>query len=329
MMSQKITSMLRPAKILFLGDFMLDVYTIGHVNRLSPEAPVPLLSVEEESCRPGGGGNAILNLLSLKMEVKAIGRVGDDQAGHTFLEKMRESGISHEGIFVEKNFKTPVKKRMIADNQQLLRVDYEIVKALQEETENRVKEYIKSAIADVSIVAISDYGKGFFTPSLLRYVIDLAKKIKKPLIVDPKGRDFSKYQGATLIKPNFLEAVAASGLSPDYGINEIARKILDHVSIETLMVTRGREGISLFWKSGDEAHFPVKIHKVFDVTGAGDTVLSVITVIMANQVDLKEGAFLANVAASIAIEYLGCAPVTIEQIVKRCESQKWEIEGAI
>lgn len=310
-----LSEIFKTQKVLLLGDFMLDVYTFGKAVRLSPEAPVPLLTVEKETYLPGGGGNAVLNLLTLGMDVIAVGRVGDDMAGRRFLEMISEPRVDTAGIIFEERFQTPLKKRMIADQQQLLRVDYEKVEPLSLETEKKVKDYLEGAIKKVSVVAISDYGKGFFTPSLLQYTIALAQSHFLPVIIDPKGTDFSKYKGATLIKPNLNEAYLACGLSHDVPLKEVASKLLSFSDI--LMITRAKEGLSLFWKNGEECHFPAEIKQVRDVTGAGDTVLAVITALMGNGADLKKNAYLANIAAGIAIERLGCARVSKDEILER------------
>lgn len=321
MNSSDIFNLLKSKRVLLMGDLMLDGYTFGHAQRLSPEAPVPLISVEKESFLPGGGGNAVLNLLSLGMEVITVGRVGDDASGRHFLDILSEPNVDISGIIIDEEFKTPFKKRIIADNQQLLRVDYEQPSALSESCEKKIKEYLLKVIDSVSIVAISDYGKGFFTHSLLQFTIKLAKQAGVPIIVDPKGIDFSKYKGATLIKPNFGEAVAASGLFLEKELKKVATKIFEITECDILMVTRAKEGISIYWQKGEEEHFPATVHEVRDVTGAGDTVLAVITATLANGTDLKKGAILANVAAGIVIERVGCARVTREEIIDRMQYQ--------
>lgn len=304
-------------KILVLGDFMLDAYTMGRAHRLSPEAPVPLLTVEKETYLPGGGGNAILNLLSLGMDVMAVGRVGDDMWGRRFLEMISEPKVDTLGIFIDESFQTPLKKRLIADQQQLLRVDYEKVEFLSEEKEKKVMNYVASVIKQASVVAISDYAKGFFTPSLLQNVITLAREHAIPIVIDPKGSDFTKYKGATLIKPNFNEAVTASGLSKATPLREIACKLLEKTHAEVLLITRAKEGLSLFMQNGEECYFPAQVKQVTDVTGAGDTVMAVVTALVGNRADLKAHAHFANIAAGIALEKLGCARVSIEEILQK------------
>lgn len=295
---------------------MLDVYTIGDVQRISPEAPVPVLRVTEESRRPGGAGNAILNLVSLGMEVVALGRVGNDGGGSQFVEALAEEGVDVSSIVRDPGFRTPLKNRMIAAGQQLVRIDYEKTTQMETRLEQEVCAMLPSLLKDVDIVAISDYAKGFLTLPLLSELIELARAYKIPVIVDPKGRDFLRYRGATLIKPNLSEAVAAAGLGVEATLDEIARQILDEVAIETLMITRSKEGISIF-DGNARQDFPARVHEIKDVTGAGDTVLAVVTAALANRMSLADAAELANLAAGIAIERIGCARISLADLSAR------------
>jgi rfaE bifunctional protein kinase chain/domain len=308
---------IKPKKVLVVGDLMLDVYTMGSVERISPEAPVPVLKVAHESKRPGGAGNAILNLVSLGMEVVAVGRVGDDAPGRIFLEEMAKEAVDTRGIICDPSFQTPLKNRMIASGQQIVRIDYEHPTALHPEHEQQIAEMLPRLLQGVEIVAISDYAKGLLTQSLLSKVIRCAKEKKIPVIVDPKGFDFTRYHGATVLKPNLAEAIAAAGLGREATLEEIASRILRDTNVETLMVTRSREGISVFSQQKRREDFPAKVHEVKDVTGAGDTVLAVVTAALANRLSLAESAELANVAAGIAIERIGCARISLADLAAR------------
>lgn len=296
---------------------MLDVYTLGSVKRISPEAPVPVLCVEEESRRPGGAGNAILNLASLGMQIKAVGRVGPDDAGRYFVDALNQEGIDVRGILFDPHYRTPLKSRMIADNQQLLRVDYEKVAPIEASFENTLSTLLPNLLEDVNVIAISDYGKGLLTRSFLSHVIALGKQLSIPIIVDPKGMDFSKYKGATVLKPNLSEAMTAAGLGPDASLDDVGFKLLTEIDVQSLMVTRSKEGISLFNHKEKRRDFPAHVHEVKDVTGAGDTVLAVITAALANTIDLGVAAHLANVAAGIAIERIGCARISLAELAGR------------
>lgn len=310
-------SVFKQKRALVIGDFMVDIYTRGEAGRISPEAPVLILQVTDETQAPGGAGNAILNMISLGMTVKAIGRIGSDIEGKELIEMFQKEGVETSGIVTDTSFRTPVKRRLIADNQQLLRVDHEKTQALSYQLEEHIEAHILKSLDGVDVVAISDYGKGFLTPRLLTSTIKNARLRGIPIIVDPKGRDFSRYRGATLIKPNLQEAIVASGLDKSASLSQIAEKLLQETEIEMLMVTRSKEGISIFYREGHQLDFPAKIREVRDVTGAGDTVFAIIAQTLANDIDLNLGALFANVAAGIAIERFGCARVTLSELKER------------
>lgn len=304
-------------KVLVIGDFMLDTYTTGKVKRISPEAPVSILHVLKEESLPGGAGNVALNLASLGAKVYAVGRVGCDIAGDELRDSLEKEGVDIEGVVYQKGFKTPVKNRLIADAQQVLRVDFETITPLPDDVEERVLEQLPELLDKVQIVAISDYGKGLLSRSLLTAIISLAKERKLPVIVDPKGDDFTKYSGATVIKPNLTEAYAASKLSPTATLDQVATALLKNSQSEMVLITRSEAGMSLYHQSGTSLDFPVRSKEVKDVTGAGDTVLAMISVALANMLDIKYAAQLANIAAGMAIEKLGCARINLSDMSER------------
>lgn len=304
-------------KVLVIGDFMLDTYTTGKVRRISPEAPVSVLNVQKEESRPGGAGNVVLNLISFGAEITAVGRVGYDFAGEELRSFLEKEGANIEGLLFQKGFKTPVKNRLIADSQQVLRVDFESISPMPETLEQSIVEKLPHLLSDCQTVAISDYGKGFLTRSLLTTVIEMARQRKIPIIVDPKGDEFTKYQGATILKPNLSEAYAAARLPPEAPLDEVAKTILKKCSVDELLITRSESGITLFHKSGERFDFPVRSKEVKDVTGAGDTVLATISIALANGLDVKYAAQLANIAAGMAIERLGCARINLSELAQR------------
>ncbi len=310
-------SQLRRAKVLVLGDFMLDTYTTGRVERVSPEAPVPILHVQQTEDLPGGAGNVVLNLQTLGADVIAVGRVGDDKEGLRLRQLLEEEGTDVTGIFTQKGVSTPLKNRLIAGGQQLIRVDQECISPLSSDVEEKVVAFIEAHKGAFEVIAISDYAKGFLSDTLLRQVIGLAKEWGVPTIVDPKGNDFTKYRGATLVKPNYKEAVAASKLSPDAPLDAIGKALLEEADSEMIMITRSEEGISLFERDAKRFDFPVKSREVKDVTGAGDTVLAMTTMTLASGLSLSEGLELSNIAAGIAIERLGCVPVSLSELAER------------
>jgi rfaE bifunctional protein kinase chain/domain len=312
-----IISHLKPRKILVVGDLMLDTYTIGKARRISPEAPVAVVQVQSEENRPGGAGNVVLNLRSLGAEVSLIGRVGNDAASEVLRQALAQENIDMRGLFVQQGFSTPMKNRVIADNQQIVRVDYEQVVPLPEMLEQQIIEALPGLMDGVAAIAISDYGKGFLSKTLLSGIIEHARGKNIPIITDPKGTDFSKYQGTTIIKPNLSEAYAAAGLPADANLDLAAQKILQLANAQTLMVTRSEAGISIFQRNGERRDFPVRAREIKDVTGAGDTVLAMLSYATANGLTIAEAAQLSNAAAGIAIEHMGCARVRMSELVRR------------
>lgn len=312
-----ILSRLNPTKVMVIGDLLVDTYTIGKARRISPEAPVAVVTVQHEESRPGGSGNVVLNLLSLGSQVVVIGRIGKDWAGDYLCEAFRQEGVDTTSIFVQENYRTPVKNRIIAENQQIVRVDHEQTNPLPENLEQAIIESIPLLMKDIKVVAISDYGKGFLTSTLLNAIISHAREKGILVISDPKGHDFAKYSGSTLIKPNLSEAYAAANLPPQTSIDLVAKKILQLAQSDFLMITRSEAGISLFNAAGERSDFPVEPRQVKDVTGAGDTVLAMLTYALANQLTYTEAVQLCNVAAGIAIERLGCARVNLSDLAHR------------
>lgn len=307
----------RPFTALVLGDFMLDTYTTGRVKRISPEAPVPVMEVLKQESRPGGAGNVVLNLAAVGGVVFAVGRIGADAEGEELKQRLLEKGCQVEALLTESNYKTPVKNRLIADSQQLLRVDFETITPLKTDLEEAIIERLQTLIPQVQVVALSDYGKGFLTPRLIRAAIEMAKLKKIPVIVDPKGIDFAKYKGASVLKPNLSEAYAAAKMPSSTPLDQVARQLLQISSAELLLITRSEAGISLFDSSGQRTDFPVRSKEVKDVTGAGDTVLSMICLGLANGLDIHLAAQLANIAAGLAIERLGCVQITLSELASR------------
>lgn len=310
-------SRLNPAKILVVGDMLLDTYTIGKARRISPEAPVAIVNVQHEEHRPGGAGNVILNLISLGAEVVALGRVGKDWAGQTLCEALTQEGIDTRMIVPQEAYRTPVKNRIIAANQQIVRIDHEQIMTLNEQLEQQIIDYLPFLLQGVKVVALSDYGKGFLTPTLIQAIIQQAMKENIPVITDPKGQDFARYKGSTIIKPNLGEAYAAANLPPHAPLDLVAARVLQQSESQLLMVTRSEAGISLFEEGGARYDFPVHAKEVKDVTGAGDTVLAMLAYAVANQLSYQEAAQLCNVAAGIAIEHVGCARVTLSDLAHR------------
>lgn len=311
---KQITSISKKS-ILLIGDLMLDTYTIGRVKRISPEAPVSILQVEKEEEKPGGAGNVAINLKALGMEPILVGRIGNDLASIKLKSVLEKEGIDSSYLVYEENYKLPLKNRVIAGNQQMMRIDYEEI--LETKKLEDFLSHIDTLLEKVALVAISDYAKGLLTHELLSEIITRAQAKAIPVIIDPKGSDFSKYKGATIIKPNMHEALQASGLKEGASLNEIAQKILQETEARFLLITRSEEGVSLFSNDTEQQDFPVNVKEVKDVTGAGDTVLAMLATSIANALPLETASVLANLSAGIAIEQLGCAKVSFGALVQR------------
>jgi len=320
-------SRLQKINSLVIGDFMLDRYTYGNINRISPEAPVSILKVKKEKMQPGGAGNVVLNLLSLGSRVKTIGRIGDDLEGDILLNLLKEQNAETTHLFVQKDYKTPVKNRFIAESQQILRVDFEKVQKLSQEIENQIIEKLPEMLLSIQVIAMSDYAKGFLSDKLIRFVIDLAREKHIPIIVDPKGSDFDKYKYANILKPNLKEAYIAANLNTRESLDDAAESILKQTKVDNLLITRSNDGISIFSKNIQRRDFPARSKEVKDVTGAGDTVLAMLCIAIANGLDLEHASQLSNIAASIAIEHIGCAQITLSQFARRL--LEYDVENKI
>ena len=308
----KAFSSFKPFKALVLGDFLLDTYTMGRVKRISPEAPVPVIEVSSQNARPGGAGNVVLNLMTLGAEVIAVGRVGDDDHGKELKKRLKPANTN--SLLIESRYKTPVKNRVIADSQQLIRVDFETVTPTTIELEEKVIVELEQIIPKVQVLAISDYGKGFLTDRIIQFALECARRKKIPAIVDPKGIEFEKYQGSSVLKPNLSEAYAAAKCPPTASLDEVADKLL--ALTDCLLITRSEAGISLF-KENQRSDFPVRSKEVKDVTGPGDTVLAMICLGLANGLDIYNSAQLSNIAAGLSIERLGCVQVNLSELAER------------
>ncbi len=307
---------LEERKVLVAGDFMVDRYTFGKSKRISPEAPVPVILVDYEEERAGGAGNVVLNLVSLGMKVTALGRVGDDAAGQVVKSSLAKENVETSAIFCQNGFQTPQKARIIASNQQIVRIDYETITPLDQILEAEIVDAIDAVVQFQDIIAISDYAKGFLTDTILQAIIKAARKYNIPVIVDPKGTEFTKYNQVTVLKPNLSEAYAASNL-PGRPLTEVAAAIFKKVSVDVLMITRSEAGISLYYPDGSYEDHPVQVKQLRDVTGAGDTVLAVLCCALANGLSLSEATTLSNIAATVAVERVGCARVTLSEIARR------------
>jgi len=296
---------------------MLDSYTTGKVKRISPEAPIPVMEVLHQNSRPGGAGNVALNLKALGAEVCVLGRIGRDNAGEELKKNLTGASIISDLLLVESDYPTPVKNRLIAEGQQLLRMDLETIQPISPGYEKNIIQQLPKFLNDIDVIALSDYGKGFLTPKLIAAILAFAKEKKIATVVDPKGVDFSKYRGATVLKPNLSEAYAAAHLLSTAPLNSVAKRIFQKCQSELLLITRSEAGMSLFTRSLSRQDFSVQSREVKDVTGAGDTVLAVISLCLANKLNIETAVYLANIAAGISIERIGCTQVSLTELLQR------------
>lgn len=305
-------------RILVIGDLILDKYIWGKVNRISPEAPIQVLDVEREEIRLGGAANVAHNLVTLGARVTCIGTVGKDETGKKLRSQMRRAGINTRGIIIDTHKPTPVKTRMIAHNQQVLRVDQEDLKPVTAPLESQIINRLKKHLKNSRVILVSDYGKGTLTPRILKTLFAQAKRNRISIIVDPKGRDYRKYRGASGIIPNRHEAELVTGIDIKDARRrrEAARRLLKGVSLKFIIITLGKEGIYLLDRMGKETYSPARARSVYDVTGAGDTTLAALGMGLASGLDYKSALDLANLAAGVVVSKLGTATVSRNEIIE-------------
>ncbi len=303
-------------KILIVGDVMLDTYIWGDVRRISPEAPVPIVEARSRTHAPGGAANVASNVAALGGSANLSGVVGADEAADNFRAVLTENGVSAEGLQADSGRPTTSKMRIIAHSQQIARVDQESKLPLSEELERDIMAWFELHLPEAGACILSDYDKGVVSNSLAQKIICKAREWEKPVIVDPKGSDFSKYRGASVITPNLAEAERAARheIHTDTDILEVSASLLNSTGIERLLLTRGAQGMSLFSNTEEPFHLPTVAKNVYDVTGAGDTVVSTLALALAAGADIQTAAKLANLCAGIVVGKLGTARVFLEEL---------------
>lgn len=303
--------------ILVIGDLMLDHYIFGSATRLSPEAPVPIVNANKESKIIGGAANVASNLIDLGAEVYLAGVIGDDAFGEEVKQLLEAKNINTSLIVKDQSRRTTVKTRIIAGNHQIVRIDKEDVHDISAVLEETFFNFLAPYIEKVNMVILSDYNKGLLTHTLSLKIIGLCKRLNKQIIVDPKGLDYSKYHGAFIIKPNRKELAEASKtekINNDEALIKAANVILKATEAEYLIVTLSEAGIAIITKE-DCKIIPVVATEVYDVTGAGDTVIATLAYCLSIGFNTEEAATVANYAASIVIKHIGSATTTIDEII--------------
>lgn len=307
----------RGRRVLVVGDLMLDQYIRGTVTRISPEAPVPVVRVSGESHIPGGAGNVVSNLADLGAVVSVVGVVGEDEAGRRLLEQFRGRGAGVDGVCVDAERQTTQKCRVVAERQQAIRYDRETAGPLSHATETRLLASLAEELSRAEAVILSDYGKGVIGPRLLARAIPAARRRGIPVTVDPKPEHFRRYRGVTCVTPNTNEAWACMRREPKPGaeaLDGLGRDILKTLRSRSVLITRGADGMSLFEAHGKVIHIPTVAREVFDVSGAGDTVISTLTLALAAGAPLPRAAVLANQAAGIVVAKLGTATTDPDEL---------------
>ena len=313
----KLLNKFHGARVLVLGDVMLDRFVYGVVERISPEAPIPVVSVERTLDMPGGAANVARNVSALGAQCTLVGVVGEDSAADQLRSQLAPSPGIQVHLIYDPARPTSLKTRYVADGQQVMRADWERKDALSSEVADQLLAQVAVAIDEADIVVLSDYAKGVLSDLVVREAIRIAQQAAKPVIVDPKSKNLSKYTGATLLTPNRLELQGACGIEclSDVQVTQGAELVLQQGICGALVVTRGKEGMSVIGSDGRVAHLPTEARQVYDVSGAGDTVIATLALGMASGGGIVESAALANIAAGIVVGKRGTATVTPGEIM--------------
>ncbi len=307
---------LKGKRIAIVGDMMLDIYFWGDVKRISPEAPVPVLEVENELYRFGGAANCALNITTLSGIAEPVGVIGYDSYGTVFNSLLNEQKINRNGIIEDDSRPTTTKTRVIADSQHIVRIDKENKEVLNKNIQNKIFEYVSSIIKKLDGIILQDYNKGVLSSSLIKQLIKLANKNGVIITVDPKFNNFFEYKNVTVFKPNRKEAEDVLGvkIKTDKDISFAGNELLKKLNAKNVLLTLGEGGIAVFEKNKPEMRMPTKARKVADVSGAGDTVISTLTIALAAGADIYEASYLANYAGGLVCEEVGIVPIEIDKL---------------
>jgi len=319
---EKILALMPSVRVAVVGDIMLDRYLWGRATRISPEAPVPVVALERVSDRPGGAGNVAANIAGLGAEAKLVGLVGNDDEGRSLKKALEAHGISDKYLVEAGERSTTTKTRVMVHHQQIARVDNENTAPADAETESAVIERLNEVIPESDCVVISDYAKGCITQNIVAAVTEIARKHARPVIVDPKSRQLTRYNGATILTPNLAEALTAAGIvGGEEHADEAAKILLSNVDVESILITLGEHGMKLFRRGQAPVHFPSTARQVFDVTGAGDTVVALLAAALGARADINAAIELANIGAGIAVEKVGTTVIKTEELRVAIEGQ--------
>ncbi|MGL5000492.1 MAG: D-glycero-beta-D-manno-heptose-7-phosphate kinase [Cetobacterium sp.] len=312
---EEILNSFENLKVAVVGDMMLDDYLIGSVERISPEAPVPVVSIKKERFVLGGAANVVNNLSTLGAQAVCFGVIGEDFDGDRLIKELEKKGIETSGVVKSEERPTIVKRRIISGNQQLLRLDWEDPRPISSALEDNLLKHIENKIDGLDAIILSDYDKGLLTPRVVKKIISLCKEKNIIVTVDPKPKNALNYIGATSMTPNRKEAIECLGKTSFDDIVEIGKELKEKLKLNSLLLTRSEEGMSLF-EGENLINIPTYAKEVYDVTGAGDTVISVFTLACAAGVTSYEAAKIANTAAGVVVGKMGTSTVTKEEILE-------------
>lgn len=317
----KISSIVKKfpkVRVLVVGDVMLDRYYWGSVERISPEAPVPVVKLQKHSLVVGGAANVAANIAGLGAETILVGIIGNDEESKFFNPLLKQLNISAENLIKVKDRPTTIKTRVVAHNQHVVRIDQETNEYLDEKQSEKVWRQIEKLFDKTDVLIISDYAKGLLTNNLLSRLITKGVELNKKVLVDPKGKQYEKYSGAFLLTPNRFEAANACNLSIDDEnvIDKAGKMLLKNSDIESVLITQGEHGMTLFRNNHKPFHLDASARKVYDVTGAGDTVIAALGVTLGSGENLETAAEIANVSAGIVVEEVGTTTITVTKLKK-------------
>ena len=325
----KTISKFKDVKVLIIGDLILDEFVWGDTSRISPEAPVPVVLVERESLMPGGAANVASNICALGAKAYLVGAIGRDDDGRRLEKLLKEKGVDLEGVISDPQRPTTLKTRVVARHQQVVRIDREKISHLSEAINKEIVDYVKEKIEEVDGVIIEDYGKGVITPRLLKEIVPLAKRHNKIITVDPKEEHISYYKGVTAITPNRKEAEAMGGIKAkdDESLNRLGRALLRRLKLKSAVITLGEQGMRVFERGGKITHIPTVAQEVFDVSGAGDTVIATFTVSLGAGAAMIEAAHISNFAGGIVVGKVGVATTSQAELKSRIRDHHWQAKS--
>lgn len=316
---KEVVSSFGRVRVLVVGDLILDEFIWGQVSRISPEAPIPVVWVKSESFVPGGACNVANNIRSLGGKADVIGVVGNEGRGRMLLDLLQQKGVGVSGILKDPTRPTTLKTRVVAHHQQVVRIDREEISPLSKDIQRRMIADVRKRLSRFDAVCVEDYGKGVITPELVHEIVRLARRQGKIITVDPKESHLSYYRGVSCITPNHHEAstLANIPIKDDASLNRAGQKLLRALACENVLITRGENGMCLFQKGLKPVKIPTLAQDVFDVSGAGDTVIGTYTLALGSKADPLEAAHLANCAAGIVVGKVGTASVTQSELLAR------------